>query len=62
MEEDDDFGFTDADLMPGVEASPLPATPASPQTAAYETGHEEEKTEAEGEQPPKPTRRFNPWN
>ena len=63
MEEDEDFGFTDADLMPGVEASPVPAaseaTPDSP--APAETASEPEP-EPEPLPPHRPTQRFNPWN
>ncbi|HPF22061.1 MAG: hypothetical protein R3C08_00160 [Hyphomonas sp.] len=55
MEEDEGFGFTDADLMPGVAASPLPPKEnESPAESAEEA--------PEGESRPHPARRFNPWN
>ena len=66
MEEDESFDFTEADLMPGVEAAPLPATPvpaSAPGTQPPEdTAEQASETETEKEQPPKPARRFNPWN
>lgn len=55
MEEDEGFGFTEADLMPGVEASPVP--PESDEASA-DAGKELQ----EGESRPNPARRFNPWN
>ena len=58
MEQDEEFGFTEADLMPGVPAEPLPAvteTAPEPETPA-------ENPESEPAQLARPTRRFNPWN
>jgi hypothetical protein len=63
MEEDEEFGFTDADLMPGIPAEPLPAVFKS---SASEPPHVEksatQETDSEDGPPPKPARRFNPWN
>jgi hypothetical protein len=63
MEEDEEFGFTEADLMPGIPAQPLPAVSES---SASEQPHVEtpatHKAEPEDDPPPKPARRFNPWN
>jgi hypothetical protein len=63
MEEDEEFGFTEADLMPGIPAQPLPAASES---SASEQPHVEtaatHKAEPEDDPPPKPARRFNPWN
>ncbi|MCA8892929.1 MAG: hypothetical protein KDA56_14180 [Hyphomonas sp.] len=63
MEQDEDFGFTPEDLMPGAPASPLPAvSEAAPETPAQETPTETSGAEQEPAQPPRPSRRFNPWN
>jgi hypothetical protein len=63
MEEDEEFGFTEADLMPGIPAEPLPAAIES---SASEPPHVEksatQETGSEDGPPPKPARRFNPWN
>jgi len=63
MEEDEEFGFTEADLMPGIPAEPLPAAIGS---SASEPPHVEkpstQETGSEDGPPPKPARRFNPWN
>lgn len=63
MEEDEDFGFTDADLMPGVEASPVPAaSEAAPDSSAPAETASEPEAEPEPLPPHRPTQRFNPWN
>jgi hypothetical protein len=63
MEEDEDFGFTDADLMPGVEASPVPAaSEAAPDSPAPAETASEPEAEPEPLPPHRPTQRFNPWN
>lgn len=63
MEEDTEFGFSDVDMMPGVEASPLPATPVPPGVpATSESTQNSPAAEGEGEHRVKPSRRFNPWN
>jgi len=63
MEEDEEFGFTEADLMPGIPAQPLPAASES---SVSEQPHVEtaatHEAEPEDDPPPKPARRFNPWN
>ena len=63
MEQDDEFGFTAEDLMPGVPAEPLPAATETAQEApASEPQPEEAKADKESAQPARPSRRFNPWN
>jgi hypothetical protein len=63
MEQDAEFGFTEADLKPGVPAEPLPAvTETTPETPEPEAPVEESEPETEGAQPARPARRFNPWN
>lgn len=66
MEQDEEFGFTDSDLMPGVPAEPLPAETETVPTEAQAPEAPAEKPETEAEMdnghPARPTRRFNPWN
>lgn len=66
MEEDADFDFTATDMMPGVEASPVPARPIPsgvPATPAVEpSAHDTDPTDPDGDHTPRPSRRFNPWN
>ncbi len=72
MEQDEEFDFTEEDLMPGVPAEPLPAvTDAAPETHEAETREPESGAEKPGAapspdagsgQPARPARRFNPWN
>ena len=67
MEQDEEFGFTEDDLMPGVPAKPLPAvTDAAPETPEPEAPAEKPEPETNrdsgSEHPTRPARRFNPWN
>lgn len=62
MEEDQEFDFTDADLVPGVAAAPMPAA-AEPAEATSTPTQEDSAPEAESaETDAEPPRRFNPWN
>ena len=63
MEDDDGFGFTDADLMPGVEAAPLPAAPQPPEAPKpAEPVSKTDQADSKEEEAQRPARRFNPWN
>ncbi|MEZ6001694.1 hypothetical protein [Hyphomonas sp.] len=63
MEQDEEFGFTEADMMPGSPAQPLPATTSSaPESLEPEAPADKPETEADNGHPARSTRRFNPWN
>lgn len=67
MEHDEEFGFTEEDMMPGVPAEPLPAvTDAAPETSEpdppAETPETDTRPDSDSGQPERPARRFNPWN
>jgi len=60
MEQDEEFGFTEADLKPGIPAKPLPAVVET--APEPETPSQDSDTDADAAPPPRPNRRFNPWN
>lgn len=62
MEEDQEFGFTEADLMPGVPASPLPAASEPAEAAPTPAPEESAPEDQTDEETPETPRRFNPWN
>jgi hypothetical protein len=63
MEQDEEFGFTEEDLMPGMPAEPVPAvTETAPAAPAPEPQASDPQAEPGSDHPARPARRFNPWN